>query len=82
MNTCLERRKGISRAWGCWNDFGHEMPISHIRNRFPATAKMKGDIYHLSCLLHSYIDDVSKLLTNYTKNLVRQKKKKKNIKMP
>lgn len=50
---------------------------SNILIRFPTTAQMKGDIYHLSCLLHSYID-VSKSLTNYTKNLhhflIRQKK--------
>lgn len=57
------------------------MSGSHILNRFPTTAKMKGDIYHLSCLLHSYID-----VSNYTKKLhhflVRQKEKKNNIKMP
>lgn len=56
------------------------MSGSHILNRFPTTAKMKGDIYHLSCLLHSYID-----VSNYTKNLhhflVRQKNNN-NIKMP
>ena len=74
-----EEKRHLQSLFCCWSDFGHEMPI-----RFPTTAKMKGDIYHLSCLLHgiyhlsclvhSYID-VNKLLTNYTKNLVRQKKK-------